>query len=138
MQGGKVNYVIFSVTQRAAMWRLAASWHRYAGVTWYRGEIVIGRLRDGSRCRIYLVMARYNEPNASHYSARYAERKRAAERARDMQPRKPEPCKRPGCQMLQAPGSLHCANCTAEYHKACENLSLTSDVDAHLKAWGLK
>lgn len=50
-------------------------------------------------------MARHDEPNASHYSARYAEQKRAAARARDAA-MGPQPCNR--CATPQARGSIFC------------------------------
>jgi hypothetical protein len=50
--------------------------------------------------------------NASHYSARYAERKRAAQRAADLNP-PPRPCNR--CPSVSAPGSIFCAGHAAEY-----------------------
>lgn len=57
-------------------------------------------------------MSRHHEPNASHYSARYAERKRAAERARDAA-RSPSPCNR--CPTPQMAGSIFCADHAAEH-----------------------
>lgn len=60
---------------------------------------------------------RHLEPNASHYSARYAERKRAAQRARDMAA-PPPPCLH--CPTTHAPGSLFCAEHAAEYDRRLE------------------
>lgn len=57
-------------------------------------------------------MSRHLEPNASHYSAQYAERKRAAERARDAAAG-PGPCNH--CATVRAPGSIFCAQHAAEY-----------------------
>ncbi len=70
-------------------------------------------------------MSRRHEPNASHYSARYWERKRAAERARDAA-MGPQPCLR--CPEPQAPGSLFCP-AHAEQHRA---LLESRDFDAAL------
>jgi hypothetical protein len=50
--------------------------------------------------------------NASHHSARYAERKRAAERARDAAAG-PSPCNR--CAVPQVSGSIFCAMHRKEY-----------------------
>lgn len=57
-------------------------------------------------------MSRRDEPNASYFSARYAERKRAAER---QAPYRPSPCLR--CSTTQAKGSLFCPEHKAEYEK---------------------
>lgn len=51
-------------------------------------------------------MNRHTEPNASHFSARYAARKLAAQRARDASAG-PSPCNH--CRTPRAPGSIFCA-----------------------------
>jgi hypothetical protein len=60
---------------------------------------------------------RHDEPNASHFSARYAERKRAAERARDARPAQPRPCN--ACGVLLAPQLMliRCDACQAEHKR---------------------
>ena len=65
---------------------------------------------------------RYDEPNGSYYSARYAERKRAQERAQDAAAG-PRPCNR--CPTTCAPGSIFCPEHTAEYAELCK----TGDID---------
>lgn len=63
-------------------------------------------------------MSRHDDqPNASHFSARYAERKRAAERARDAQPKGPCPCRR--CGALIPPNEMRnlCALCQPEHYR---------------------
>jgi len=57
-------------------------------------------------------MTRDHEPNASYYSARYAERKRAAERARDAHAPATS-CNR--CENIRAPGSIFCTAHADEY-----------------------
>lgn len=57
-------------------------------------------------------MSRRDEPNASHYSARYAERKRTRERARDAAS-KPSPCVK--CPAEQAYGSIFCLEHAKKY-----------------------
>ena len=57
-------------------------------------------------------MTRDHEPNASYYSARYAERKRAAERARDAHA-PAQSCNR--CENIRAPGSIFCTAHADEY-----------------------
>lgn len=64
-------------------------------------------------------------PNASHYSARYAERKRARERAFDATVRH-NPCLH--CNQAQLPGSLFCADHAAEYKSICDSTSDISDT----------
>lgn len=64
-------------------------------------------------------MSRRDEHNASHYSARYAERKRAAERARDANAG-PSPCNR--CPEPQVPGAIFCAEHCAEYARMLSKL----------------
>ncbi len=61
--------------------------------------------------------------NASSWSARYAERKRAAQRARDAASG-PSPCNR--CPSTQATGSIFCAEHAAEYERLCD----AGDIDA--------
>ena len=59
-------------------------------------------------------MSRHLEPNASHYSARYAERKRAAQRARDSRPRQDPPCHRCG-RIIPAKAMRNiCHSCSEE------------------------
>src|SRR6185312_2734986 len=60
-----------------------------------------------------MVMGRYHEPNASHFSARYAERKMAAARA-DRDTRQ-DPCLR--CATPHVGSSLFCSEHRAEYEK---------------------
>jgi hypothetical protein len=57
-------------------------------------------------------VSRHREPNASYYSTRYAERKRAAERARDAAAG-PRTCNR--CPVVSAPASIFCVGHAAEY-----------------------
>jgi hypothetical protein len=64
------------------------------------------------------------KPNASHYSARYAERKRAAQRARDAAAG-PSPCNR--CPTPQASGSIFCAAHQAEYDALAESGAAPSE-----------
>lgn len=61
-------------------------------------------------------MSRHHEPNASHYAARYAERKRATERALDAASR-PSPCNH--CPTPRTTGSIFCATHAAEYSTLC-------------------
>ena len=69
-------------------------------------------------------MARHLEPNASHYSARYAERKRAAQRARDAAAG-PRTCNR--CPSVSAKGSIFCTAHAAEYSALCDRPGVTVD-----------
>lgn len=62
-------------------------------------------------------MARH-EPNASYYSARYAERKLAAQRARDAAA-PPRTCNR--CPAVCEPGSIFCAEHAAEFVRLRES-----------------
>jgi hypothetical protein len=55
-----------------------------------------------------------DEPNASHFSARYAERKRAAERARDEKGYAPSCCAL--CDRVAAPMCMLCVRHDAELH----------------------
>lgn len=58
-------------------------------------------------------MRRHLEPNGSYYSARYAERKRAAERERDARgPRPPVKCGRRPCKNMTTRDHI-CAECRA-------------------------
>jgi hypothetical protein len=57
-------------------------------------------------------VSRRDERNASHYSARYAERKRAAERQAKPAPR---PCNR--CPSISVPGSIFCEEHLREYEQ---------------------
>lgn len=57
---------------------------------------------------------RHDEPNASFYSARYAERKRAAERARDEKGYAPSCCAL--CDRVAATSCLLCVRHDAELH----------------------
>lgn len=60
---------------------------------------------------------RHDEPNASYYSSRYAERKRAAERERDARgPRPSVKCSRPSCENLHA-FDIYCADCREEFER---------------------
>jgi hypothetical protein len=59
-------------------------------------------------------MRRIDEPNASHYSARYWEMKRAQERARDAAAG-PRPCNK--CSAIALPSSLFCSQHAAEYDR---------------------
>ena len=61
-------------------------------------------------------MTRHHEPNASHYSARYAERRRAAERARDAQGPRQRKCSRSTCAQVVTRDHL-CAECRGEYER---------------------
>lgn len=64
-------------------------------------------------------MSRHLEPNASHYSARYAERKNQARKARDAAiDRSKEPCL--VCPTPQHPGRLLCAKHLDAYKVACD------------------
>lgn len=61
-------------------------------------------------------MPRHGEPNSSYYSARYAERKRAAERSRDAVA-KPGPCNK--CQADRVGMEIFCRAHQAEYDALC-------------------
>ena len=76
--------------------------------------------------------------NASGWSARYAARKRQEHRARDAEPRAPEPCRYPRCCAVQMSARLHCAYHAALYEKACARLAPGFDADAFLRRWGLR
>lgn len=71
-------------------------------------------------------MSRRDEPNASQCGARYAERKRAAERERDARAL-PSSCNR--CATARMPGSIFCSTHAAEY----ERLRETADMGACLE-----
>lgn len=71
-------------------------------------------------------MNRHHEPNASYYSARYAERKRAAERAQDAAAG-PRPCNR--CRAACTPNSIFCAIHATAYLKLLSS-GATPDVCA--------
>ena len=60
-------------------------------------------------------MARHDEPNASHYSARYAAIKRQQERERDARPRQLEPCRY--CGEPAALMMIRCEQCAAEFKR---------------------
>lgn len=64
-------------------------------------------------------MSRWHEPNASHYSARYAERKRAGERERDARGPRPVKCSRSACSAIITRDHL-CSECRAEYERLRE------------------
>lgn len=53
--------------------------------------------------------------NASQWSARYAEHKRAAQRARDAAPRKPEPCAKCGVPVPTRNMDSLCTCCRERY-----------------------
>lgn len=56
------------------------------------------------------------QPNASHFSARYAERKMAERRAKLDVPVRPVPCSRPGCGALVTHDYI-CGACRAEHER---------------------
>lgn len=75
-------------------------------------------------------MGRRDEPNASYYSARYAERKRAADRARDAAPRKAEPCMACGVLIPPERMRIRCDVCVERWTQ----IAITRGIDA-ADAW---
>ena len=75
--------------------------------------------------------------NASSWSARYRAGEGQQRRARDAEPRAPEPCRYPGCCAVQMRDRLHCAYHAALYIKACEKRSPGAELEAFLRRWGL-
>jgi hypothetical protein len=69
-------------------------------------------------------MARHHEPNGSYYSARYAERKRAAQRARDALPRRDEPCRACGNPVPSLEMDTLCKTCRDEFCRIATGQSL--------------
>lgn len=69
-------------------------------------------------------MRRQQEPNVSHYSARYAERKRAQERTRDAAA-PPRTCNR--CATVAVKGSIFCAEHASEYAALLSRPDVTPD-----------
>lgn len=53
-------------------------------------------------------MSHRDQPNASHFSARYAAVKRQQERARDARPRTPERCRWRGCKAMAPNNNIQC------------------------------
>jgi hypothetical protein len=75
-----------------------------------------------------------DEPNASYYSARYAERKRAAERARDEKGYAPSCCAL--CARVAAPMCLLCVRHDSALHSPVErDGTTTTQTREAFRAW---
>lgn len=71
-------------------------------------------------------MSRHEEPNASHFSARYAERKMAERRVRLAQPAKDRQCLHCGATVPSIEMKTMCAPCLEEHRR----IARASGIDA--------
>jgi hypothetical protein len=76
-------------------------------------------------------MSHRDQPNASHFSARYAAVKRQQERERDARPRTPERCRWRGCNTLSPNNSILCV----PHQDESQRIARAEGMDAAMANW---